>query len=91
MFGGRVQAHVGRWQEAEHRADVDDAPAALLAHLRQYRLGNAQDAEDVGVEQRLGLADGGFLRRPEQRDAGIVDQYVDASGLGDDLLDTLVD
>ena len=62
---------------------------ALCLHLRQYRLGNAQDAEDVGVEQRLGLVDGGFLCRTEQCGASIVDQYVDAPSFCNHMFDAL--
>lgn len=61
----------------------------MLAHLRQYHLGDAQDAEDVGIEQRLGLVDGGFFCRTDQCGACIVDQCVDASGFRDHMFDTL--
>jgi hypothetical protein len=40
-------------------------------------LDHAQDADHVGVEQRLRLADARFLDRPDQIDAGIVDQDID--------------
>jgi hypothetical protein len=40
-------------------------------------LDHAQDAEDIGVEQRLRLADAGFLDGTHQIDAGVVDEDVD--------------
>lgn len=57
--------------------------------MRQHRLRGAQDSQDVGIEQRLGLGNRGFLRRAEQAHAGTVDQHVDAPRLGDDGLDRL--
>lgn len=39
------------------------------------------------VEQRLGLRDRGLLRAAKQSHAGIVDKQVDASGLGQNVID----
>ncbi|MOA39812.1 hypothetical protein D3C78_1616200 [compost metagenome] len=91
MLGGRVKPHVRRRQETQHRADVDDAPGALLAHMRQHCLGGTQNAEQVGVEQRLGFSNRSLLRRAEQGHPRAVDQHVDAPGLGDDVLNALPD
>src|SRR5262245_61109529 len=38
---------------------------------------HAQDTDDVGVEQRLRLADACFLDGADEIDTGIVDQHVD--------------
>jgi hypothetical protein len=71
MNGGRY--------EAQDRTDVNDLARALAPHAGEHGLDHAQDAEDVGVEQRLRLADARFLDGTDQIHTGIVDQYVDTA------------
>src|SRR5262245_1012892 len=79
MLGARIDAHERCRQEAQDRTDVDDLTAALMPHAGEHGLDHAQDAEDVGVEQRLRLADARFLDGPDQIDTGIVDKNVDSA------------
>ncbi|MCX5094770.1 TetR/AcrR family transcriptional regulator [Streptomyces sp. NBC_00365] len=48
--------------------------------MRQDLVHHAHDPEDVGVEDALGLLDGGFLGRTHRADPGVVDQDVDPQG-----------
>ncbi len=59
----------------------------MAAHDRQHRVGHAKNTEDVHFEQRLRLGNRGLLRATEQANAGIVDEQVDAPGLGEHLID----
>jgi hypothetical protein len=77
VLGGGVCGHVGLGQEPEHGRDVDDAPASLSTHVRQDLVHHAHDPEDVGVEDGLGLLDGGLFGRTHRAGAGVVDQDVD--------------
>ena len=52
---------------------------------------HAQDADDVGVEQRLRLADARFLDGADQIDTGIVDQHVDAASAAEHLFNAGLD
>src|SRR6266702_6657209 len=79
MLGARIDAHEGRRQEAQDRADVDDLAGALAAHAGEYGLDHTHYAKDVGVEQRLRLVDARFLDGTDQIDTGIVDQNVNAA------------
>jgi hypothetical protein len=78
MLGAGVDAHERRRYKAQDRADVDDQAGALTAHAWEHGLDHAQDADDVGVEQRLRLADARFLDGTNQIYTRIVDQHVDA-------------
>ena len=86
-LGGRIERHVRRRQKAQYRADVDDAARTLLTHVRQHGLDRAQQAEEVGVEQRLGFGNRRFFRRAEQGHTRAVDQHVNALGLSDEGMD----
>ncbi len=63
----------------------------LLSHVRQYRLGDAQYAEYVGIENRCGLIDCCFFHRADQVHSRIVDQYVDTTRLFDNKFDSTLD
>src|SRR5262245_39602654 len=62
-----------------------------MPHAREHGLHHAQDADDVGVEQRLRLADARFLDGTDQIDTGIVDQYVDPAGAATYLINAGLD
>src|SRR3546814_15164348 len=79
-FDGELGSAVGggahEAERAAHRGEVEDVSAALAAHDRQYRAGDAEAAEDVGGELPL---DGGgrqLLEEAELAVAGIVHQHV---------------
>jgi hypothetical protein len=57
----RIDAHEWRRQKTQDRADVDDLASTLTPHAWEHGLDHAQNAEDVGVEQCLRLADARFL------------------------------
>ena len=71
VLGARINAHERRRHEAPDRADIDDQARALTPHAWEHGLDHAQDADDVGVEQCLRLADARFLDGTDQIDAGI--------------------
>src|SRR3989344_7915076 len=64
--------------------------AALATHVRQYRPGHVEHAEDVGGEQTLGLAGAGFFHRAQHAEPGIVDQHIDAAETLDAFCDGLM-
>ena len=68
-------------------AHIDNPALPLTTHCRQHGVCHAQDAEQVHVEQSLGLRDRGFLRAAEQTNAGIVDKEVDAPSLDKHFID----
>src|SRR5262245_115267 len=77
VLGARIDAHERRGYQSQDRADVDDQARTLLPHAWQHGMDHAQDTDDVGVEQRLRLADACFLDGADEIDAGIVNQHVD--------------
>src|SRR5262249_59324696 len=77
--------------EAQDRADVNDLARALTPHGWEHGLDHAQDADDIGVEQRLRLADARFLDGTDQIDTGIVDQYVDPASAAAHLFNAGLD
>ena len=87
-LGAVVPAAERRVDLAAHRADVHDGATALLAHVRQHELRQAHRAEHVDVELAARLVERHVLDGAVGAIAGVVDQDVDAAGLGDDLLDT---
>ena len=70
---------VGRRQESQHRADVDDPTAALRTQMRQHLTGQPHQPEEIGVEDLLRLGYRTLLRGADDPDTGIVDQNVDAT------------
>ncbi len=76
-----VEGAAGEAELAADRADVDDPAPALAAHRRQHELGQADGAEDVGLElaadelERDGLDGAGLAV------AGVVDQHADRAGV----------
>ena len=87
VLGRDVDGHVGLGDEPGDGGDVDDAPAALGAHVRQDRLGHPDDAEDVDVDDLLVLRDGELLGGACGADAGVVDQDVHPAEPRDHVLD----
>ena len=63
------------------------ASVATRAHTRQHRLRQLKRGNHIGVEQMPQLAQLDLLERAGKRVAGAVDQYVDATVVGVDLLD----
>ena len=57
MLGRGIGGHVRRGDETEYGRDVDDTSASLGAHVRQDGLRHPDEAEDVDVEDALGLGD----------------------------------
>jgi hypothetical protein len=74
-------------QPAAHRADVDDAPAARVAHAGQDQLGEAGGAEDVGFELASDPVDVDLFDGAERAVPGVVDEHVHLTLLGFDDLD----
>lgn len=53
MFAGSVSRLQGSPGKADYTADGDDAPSALLHHVRQHALGHGDCAQKVKVHQGL--------------------------------------
>src|SRR6266699_1642435 len=64
-FAGGVHAQIRGSNLADHRADIDDAPTALLAHHRQHGLDHADDTEQVGIELGLHIDKTALLNRAD--------------------------
>jgi hypothetical protein len=86
-----IDAEEGKRDAAEDRADIDDQSPALPAHPDQHRAGRAQQADDVGVEDDLGLIRRERLGDAGRRDAGVVDEHVDALRAFERLLHATLD
>ena len=84
-LGGAVGRLVHRGDAAEDRRHVDDRAAAALAHPREHRLGEADRPPVVGLEERPVLVLRVGLGGAGVRQAGVVDQHVDAALGLDDL------
>ena len=88
-LGERVHPELG--QVVDRRAevreaagdggDVDDVPAALLAHDRQRRVRAVQEAEQVHLDHPAPLARVGADHRAEQHHARVVDEDVEPAQL----------
>ena len=50
VLGGVVPGTQGRGNTPRHRGDIQDAPTALCAHMRQHQLGEARQAKEVHLE-----------------------------------------
>ena len=72
---------------ADHRADVDDTPAALLAHDWQHRFDHTDDTEQVRIELGLDIGDAALLDCADLGIACVVDQDIDPPCLFKQLLD----
>ena len=68
-----------------HRAQVHDAAPARPAHVGDHGLVHPHHAEEVHVQQPLGLRRVRKLHRSGDAEACVVDEHIDASGLADDL------
>src|ERR1044072_969412 len=77
MFGGGVDGHEGGWDQTEYRGDVDHAATALGAHVGQHCVCHSHQAEDVDVEDLLGLVDRALLAGAGRAHACVVYQDVD--------------
>jgi hypothetical protein len=82
VLGGVVGAAARERQPPAHRGDVDDRARAGLAHPRQHELGEAQETEHVGLELAADRVHRQRLERTRERVARVIDQHVDAPGLG---------
>jgi len=70
-------------ERADAAGDVDDPRRGRSTQHRQHRVGDAHDADDVGLDDRqhgLGVDGGRRLLRPTG-DARVVDQGVETTGL----------
>jgi len=99
VLGQHLQAALGSGvggdslaaQLAHHGADVDDLAAALLDHIGNDRLGDDEGGVQVNVDDLTELGSGHLDHRDALDDAGVVDQHVDVTDLGSNLLDHLID
>src|SRR6266516_494963 len=87
----RVEGAVGNGGIAGERADVDDLARARRPHPRKHRIHHAHGAEEIRLELRLGLIDTRLLCGAGDGIARVVDEHVQAPGLGHDLPDAGTD
>ena len=86
VLGGVVPGTQGRGNAPRHRGDVQDAPAALCAHMRQHQLGEAREAEEVHLELAACLVNGDIFNGAVGSVARVVDEHVNAAFCVNDLL-----
>ncbi len=75
-----------RGAQTRDRSDVDDGAAALVTHDRRHRLGHQERTGEVDRQDALPILQRHVEQRLEHRDAGIVDQRIDAAELPMGLL-----
>jgi len=64
------------------RGDIDDAPPAVLFHIRHRKPAGMQCARQINGDNRIPLVDREFLDRVDVLNAGIVHQYIDTAEFG---------
>src|SRR5438477_4180953 len=75
-----IEHHVRRRQETEHRADVDDATAALMPHVRNDSARHPDDSEEVRIEDCPRLFDRALFRSGGgDAESRVVHEQVDAA------------
>ena len=84
-LGGVVEAPPGRANESADRGEIDDMTGAALAEVREKGAGDADEAEDVGLEDGHELIFGSFLDGAGEAIAGVVDEDVDRAEAGSSL------
>ena len=84
LSGGVVRLE-GNGAGRRHGAEVHDAAPARLAHMGDHGLVHPHHAEEVHVQQALGLRRVGELHRPGDAEARDNHQHVDAPGPVHDL------
>ncbi len=78
---GRVDGVVRVPLIAGDRGDVDDDPGTLGSEVRQERLGQRQQSEDVGLVLAVDLVHAGALERAHLVVAGVVYEHVHTTEL----------
>src|SRR5438552_659590 len=87
-FAGSIYTNIWGCNMADHRAHVDDMPATLFAHHRQYSFNHADDSEQVGIELILYISKTGLLNCTYQGIASVVDQDINPPRLLKQRLDS---
>lgn len=77
-FGGGVDAEEGQGDAADDAGDVHDTPVFPLQHLRQHRVGQFLESEDIGFELTAHGVAGQVLEGAGLSVAGVVHETVDA-------------
>ena len=86
VLGGVVPGPEGHGNTPRHRGDVQDAPAALCAHMRQHKLGEARQTEEVHLELAACLVDRHIFNSAVGAVARVVDEHVNAAFCINNLL-----
>jgi len=85
-LAGAVGRHVGHADLAADRRDVDDAAAALPAHVGDGRAYRVQRPPEVHGHRFLEIGQRRVLQRADRDHAGVVHQHVDGTVPIDDRL-----
>src|SRR5215470_5568701 len=73
---GGVHPCIGGSDLTERRADIENAPVALLAHRGQYCLDHTDGSKQVGIELGLDFSDTTLLYGANLRVTSVVDQDI---------------
>ena len=82
-FGGAVETEAGVIGDGGGGAHLDDVTGAVLAEVWQKGAEDGDGPEEVGFEGGAGFGVIAFLHSPKETDAGIVDEDIDATPMGD--------
>src|SRR3954451_22892353 len=86
-LGSRIVRLTDGPRLTDHRGDHDDSAAAALEHMCQRGLGEKERPGQIDSDDLVPFVFGHLGHRLVNRDAGVVDQDVQAAVLVDDLLD----
>ena len=86
-LGGRIVHLAELSLLAVDRGDIDDAAELSFAHALDHVAAHVEQRAEIGIDNRRPLLELHAVQLGIARDAGIVDQHVDRSELGLDLLD----
>src|SRR5207302_11114902 len=64
---------------ADDRADVDDSPRPAVEHVIEDGLGHMKGPREVDLQHLMPLVDRHLANRFVERDAGVIDEIVDAA------------
>jgi len=78
VLAGVVGGPLGHAHQARHRGDVDDRSLSLFEHRRAECLAEQERTGQVHLQDPSPLLRCRLLSRRDQRDAGVVDQNIDA-------------
>ena len=86
-LGGIIDTITRYADESSDGRKVDYVSAPAVSKMRQYRLRNAQQTEDIGFKDVRDFSVVGLLNRAEQAVTSVADEHVNATKTGERSLD----